>query len=51
MRVTASLCVDVISDVVCPWCYLGRRRLDEALARLAAARPEVTYRLRWFPFF
>ena len=23
--------IDVISDVVCPWCYLGKRRLDQAL--------------------
>ena len=26
--------IDVWSDVVCPWCYLGKRRLDEALAGL-----------------
>ena len=33
--------VEVVSDVVCPWCYIGKRRLEKALALLddgAAAR-------------
>jgi predicted DsbA family dithiol-disulfide isomerase len=25
-----SLAVDVISDVICPWCYIGKRRLEKA---------------------
>ena len=28
----APLTVDVWSDVVCPWCYIGKRRLEAALA-------------------
>jgi predicted DsbA family dithiol-disulfide isomerase len=28
-----SLKVEVWSDVVCPWCYIGKRRLEAALAR------------------
>ena len=27
-----SLAVDVISDVICPWCYIGKRRLEKAIA-------------------
>lgn len=46
-----QLRVDVISDVVCPWCYLGKRRLEDALMQLASARPDVEPVLRWFPFF
>lgn len=38
--------VDVVSDVVCPWCYIGKRRLEAALARSERPRPEV----RWHPF-
>ena len=42
--------IDVISDVVCPWCYIGQRRLAEALSLLpdddAARRATV----RWHPF-
>jgi predicted DsbA family dithiol-disulfide isomerase len=27
--------IDIVSDVVCPWCYIGKRRLDNAIAQLA----------------
>ena len=30
-----TLTVDVISDVICPWCYIGKRRLEKAVAALA----------------
>src|SRR5947209_1031359 len=39
--------VDVISDLICPWCYIGKRRLERAVAALAG-RHEV--RVRWHPF-
>jgi predicted DsbA family dithiol-disulfide isomerase len=41
-----QLVIDIVSDVVCPWCYVGKRRLEAALARDAAAPP----RIRWHPF-
>ena len=41
----ATLQVDVIADLICPWCYLGKRRLDEALA--AVHGPSV---VTWYPF-
>lgn len=41
-----SITIDVVSDVVCPWCYLGKRRLERALALV----PEVDIRVRWRPF-
>lgn len=42
----APLTIDVISDVVCPWCYVGKRRLAEALE----LRPEQPVVVRWRPF-
>jgi predicted DsbA family dithiol-disulfide isomerase len=39
------LTIDIVSDVVCPWCYLGEKRLDAALAE--AAQPVA---LRWRPY-
>ena len=42
-----SITVDVVSDVVCPWCYIGKRRLESALAEL----PDVDVQVRWHPFF
>jgi predicted DsbA family dithiol-disulfide isomerase len=40
------LTIDVVSDVVCPWCYLGKRRLDEAIRE--SGDPSIT--VRWRPF-
>ena len=31
-----ALTVDVYSDVVCPWCYIGKRRLEQALESVQA---------------
>ncbi|MEI9920591.1 MAG: DsbA family oxidoreductase [Bacteroidota bacterium] len=31
---TVKIKIDVVSDVVCPWCYIGKRRLEAALSRL-----------------
>ena len=42
-----NLAVDVISDVICPWCYIGKRRLEKAVAALDG-KHEV--RVRWLPF-
>ena len=43
---TDRFVIDVVSDVICPWCFLGKRRLDAALARL----PELDVFVRWRPF-
>jgi len=42
--------IDVVSDVVCPWCYIGKRRLEAALARLHADDPALEVRINWHPF-
>jgi predicted DsbA family dithiol-disulfide isomerase len=39
------LTIDVVSDVVCPWCYLGEKRLDKALGQ--TPEPAV---IRWRPY-
>jgi predicted DsbA family dithiol-disulfide isomerase len=43
--------IDLVSDFVCPWCFLGKIRLDQALAALKAERPDVELRVNWLPFF
>ena len=43
---SATVTVDVISDVVCPWCFIGQKRLDKA----AAATPDVKVDIRWRPY-
>ena len=36
--------IDVFHDIVCPWCFIGKRRLAQALARRPGARPEIHWR-------
>src|SRR5690242_13830006 len=44
---TAPLVIDVVSDVVCPWCFIGKRRLEQAIAM----RPDIPVEIRWRPYF
>jgi predicted DsbA family dithiol-disulfide isomerase len=47
MSTLKPLQIDIVSDVVCPWCYIGKRRIEDALA-LAA---DVPVDVHWRPFF
>lgn len=38
--------LDIVSDVMCPWCYIGKRRLEQALEHLS----DVEIELRWRPY-
>jgi predicted DsbA family dithiol-disulfide isomerase len=38
--------IEIVADVVCPWCYIGKRRLERALA----LRPGIKTRLQWRAF-
>jgi predicted DsbA family dithiol-disulfide isomerase len=40
-----AITIDIVSDVVCPWCYIGKRRLEQALA-MVPVKPVI----RWRPF-
>ena len=42
--------VDVVSDIVCPWCFIGKRRLEVAIARLRVDEPDLPIEVRWHPF-
>jgi predicted DsbA family dithiol-disulfide isomerase len=43
----APVRIDVVSDVVCPWCFIGKRRLEKALA----LKPDVPVEVHWHPYF
>jgi predicted DsbA family dithiol-disulfide isomerase len=36
--------IDIVSDVVCPWCFIGKRRLEKALAQFEGHQAHVTWR-------
>jgi predicted DsbA family dithiol-disulfide isomerase len=42
-----QMLIEIASDVVCPWCYIGKRRLEKALAQLNG---EIEARIEWLPF-
>ncbi len=46
-----KLTIDVVSDVVCPWCFIGKRHLDRALHLWREERPDSEVAVRWRPFF
>jgi predicted DsbA family dithiol-disulfide isomerase len=42
-----ALHIDVVSDVVCPWCFIGKRRLETALTLV----PDIAVEINWRPYF
>jgi predicted DsbA family dithiol-disulfide isomerase len=38
--------IDVVSDTVCPWCFIGKRRLSRAMAM----RPDIAFQVHWRPY-
>ena len=46
MAAREKISVDVISDVVCPWCFLGQKRLDVAIAEV----DDIDVEVHWRPF-
>ena len=45
------LTLEIVSDLVCPWCFIGLRRLDIAMATLGQKHPDLEISQRWRPFF
>ena len=47
MSTLKPLQIDIVSDVVCPWCYIGKHRIERALA----LTPDIPVEVHWRPFF
>jgi predicted DsbA family dithiol-disulfide isomerase len=45
-----AVVIDVVSDVVCPWCYIGKRKLEAALGELGRQDAVAETSVRWHPF-
>ncbi|OCK83712.1 thioredoxin-like protein [Lepidopterella palustris CBS 459.81] len=45
--------IDIVSDTVCPWCYVGKKRLEKGIAQYKAAHPDSndTFSTTWHPFY
>ncbi len=42
--------VSIYSDVVCPWCYIGKKRLEKAIESWQSEHPEDKIQVNWKPF-
>ncbi|WP_419913387.1 DsbA family oxidoreductase [Hoeflea sp.] len=42
-----SVNIDIVSDVMCPWCYIGKKRLEQALSKLP---DDIDVDVRWRPY-
>ncbi|KAG0312821.1 hypothetical protein BGZ99_009252 [Dissophora globulifera] len=52
MTATQTIKIDVVSDTVCPWCFVGKRRMEKAIASYKS-KPEhkdVKFEVNWFPY-
>ncbi|MBN9423630.1 MAG: disulfide bond formation protein DsbA [Candidatus Accumulibacter sp. 66-26] len=46
-----NVAIDIVSDLVCPWCFIGKRRLAQAMTLVRAQQPAVRFQLNWLPYF
>jgi predicted DsbA family dithiol-disulfide isomerase len=47
---STELSIDIVSDVVCPWCFVGKRQVEEAIEQYRKVHPQVQITTRWHPF-
>ncbi|KAJ2901632.1 hypothetical protein MKZ38_001590 [Zalerion maritima] len=43
--------INIVSETICPWCFIGKRRLDRAIQAFATQHPGTKFEIRWKPFY
>ena len=46
-----NFAIDIVSDFVCPWCFLGKSRMTKAMALAQEKHPALRFQLNWLPYF
>lgn len=46
-----NIAIDIVSDFVCPWCFIGKTRLKSALALVLEKHPDTSFQINWLPYF
>ena len=46
-----NVAIDIVSDFVCPWCYIGKTRLAAAAALVLEQHPQTRFQFNWLPYF
>ncbi|KAL7270398.1 hypothetical protein RUND412_006903 [Rhizina undulata] len=45
-----KLSIEIVSDTVCPWCYVGHKKLTKAISQFTATNPSHTFDITWKPY-
>jgi predicted DsbA family dithiol-disulfide isomerase len=53
LRAMTKFDIEVVSDTVCPWCYVGKQKLDQAIASYKELHPGSNdeFSTTWMPFY
>ncbi|KAK2041299.1 DSBA-like thioredoxin domain-containing protein [Colletotrichum somersetense] len=43
--------IEAVTDLLCPWCYIGKRNLDRAISQYRAEVPSAEFEVIWKPFY
>ena len=46
-----TVTIDIVSDFVCPWCFIGKTRLAQAIAQVREQQPQADFQINWLPYF
>ncbi|KAF3152940.1 hypothetical protein TWF225_005869 [Orbilia oligospora] len=47
----AKFTIDIVSDTVCPWCYVGFKRLNKAIDIFKQRHSDATFEIKWHPYY
>jgi predicted DsbA family dithiol-disulfide isomerase len=51
LRKMTQFNIEIVSDTVCPWCYVGKKKLETAIAQFKKQHPEDTFSTTWKPYY
>lgn len=46
-----NVAIDIVADFVCPWCFIGKARLDAAVRLVLEKHPQTRFQFNWLPYF
>lgn len=45
-----NVAIDIVADFVCPWCFIGKARLDTAVRLVLEKHPQTRFQFNWLPY-
>ncbi|KAG2177884.1 hypothetical protein INT43_003131 [Umbelopsis isabellina] len=49
-KMSSTIKIDIVSDTICPWCFVGKRRLEKAIKNYQTVNPGAKFDINWYPF-